>query len=329
LTEFLYSGEQFDSKIGQQYLRARYYDPATGRFNRLDPFFGNINDPQSLHKYLYTHTDPVNGIDPSGKMNVAACIGAIGIGLGVASLGLNVYRAGDAFANGDYNAAAEHLQWALVDLFLLIFPYERAAKELGTAYQGLRICVKNIFSKLSPQLVLQTINGAEVTRSGISLLRSGIKPSGVYGWSRGLQEAYGFIDESTTFFSSVGRSSATRSSIFNSKTTSGYVNDLTGTEILSLGKEGSSERIRILQQSALPKTTGNCELDALNFFLDQIDIKTIRQVPATSQGQNITLNIAENLQGLTFTFRPLSKSGPPTVDVKGVLRQNIEIKWVP
>ncbi|MDR2439656.1 MAG: hypothetical protein LBE12_09855, partial [Planctomycetaceae bacterium] len=51
LTEFLYSGEQFDSKIGQQYLLARYYDPATGRFNRLDPFFGNLNDPLSLHKY--------------------------------------------------------------------------------------------------------------------------------------------------------------------------------------------------------------------------------------------------------------------------------------
>ena len=49
LTEFLYSGEQFDAKIGQQYLRARYYDPATGRFNRLDPFFGNLDDPLSLH----------------------------------------------------------------------------------------------------------------------------------------------------------------------------------------------------------------------------------------------------------------------------------------
>jgi RHS repeat-associated protein len=66
LTGFLYSGEQFDSKIGQQYLRARYYDPITSRFNRLDPFLGNLNDPQSLHKYLYTHGDPVNGIDPSG-----------------------------------------------------------------------------------------------------------------------------------------------------------------------------------------------------------------------------------------------------------------------
>ena len=70
LTEYLYSGEQFDSKIGQQYLRARYYDPATGRFNSLDSFFGNLDDPQSLHKYLYTHADPVNGIDPSGMMTM-------------------------------------------------------------------------------------------------------------------------------------------------------------------------------------------------------------------------------------------------------------------
>ncbi|MDR2439739.1 MAG: RHS repeat-associated core domain-containing protein, partial [Planctomycetaceae bacterium] len=67
LTEFLYSGEQFDSKIGQQYLRQRYYDPVTGRFNRLDPFFGNLNDPQSLHKYLYCHADSINGIDPNGE----------------------------------------------------------------------------------------------------------------------------------------------------------------------------------------------------------------------------------------------------------------------
>jgi RHS repeat-associated protein len=83
LTEFLYSGEQFDSKIGQQYLRARYYDPATGRFNRLDPFFGNLNDPQSLHKYLYTHANPISGIDPSGRSLAGVSISiAIGAGLG-------------------------------------------------------------------------------------------------------------------------------------------------------------------------------------------------------------------------------------------------------
>jgi RHS repeat-associated protein len=76
LTEFLYSGEQFDSKIGQQYLRARYYDPATGRFNRLDPFFGNLTDPQSLHNYLYSHDDPINGTDPSG--NFICTLGVLG-----------------------------------------------------------------------------------------------------------------------------------------------------------------------------------------------------------------------------------------------------------
>jgi RHS repeat-associated protein len=87
LTEFLYSGEQFDSKIGQQYLRQRYYDPSTGRFNRLDPFFGNVNDPQSLHKYLYTHADPVNGIDPSGNSMIGAAI-SIAINVGrVAAIG--------------------------------------------------------------------------------------------------------------------------------------------------------------------------------------------------------------------------------------------------
>jgi RHS repeat-associated protein len=96
LTEFLYSGEQFDSKIGQQYLRQRYYDPATGRFNRLDPFFGNLTDPQSFHKYLYTHANPVNRIDPSGLMSLGgammsgAIIGGIaGMSVGV---GISVYN---------------------------------------------------------------------------------------------------------------------------------------------------------------------------------------------------------------------------------------------
>ncbi|MGL6195694.1 MAG: RHS repeat-associated core domain-containing protein, partial [Thermoguttaceae bacterium] len=80
LTEFLYSGEQFDAKIGQQYLRARYYDPSTGRFNRLDPFFGNLSDPQSLHKYAYVHGNPVMGIDPSGlEFSISGMMSSLGI----------------------------------------------------------------------------------------------------------------------------------------------------------------------------------------------------------------------------------------------------------
>jgi RHS repeat-associated protein len=89
LTEFLYSGEQFDSKIGQQYLRARYYDSVTGRFNRLDPFFGNQLEPQSFHKYLYAHGDPINNTDPSGEfipiLLLVAGLGLIGTGVGMST----------------------------------------------------------------------------------------------------------------------------------------------------------------------------------------------------------------------------------------------------
>ena len=69
-TTILYTGEQFDSNARQYYLRARYYDLNLGRFNRIDPFRGNKLFPESLHKYLYVHQDPVNGIDPTGRVYV-------------------------------------------------------------------------------------------------------------------------------------------------------------------------------------------------------------------------------------------------------------------
>ena len=64
---YLYRGEQYDSDLGLYYLRARYYNPATGRFLSRDPLDGNGYDPKSLHKYLYGVGDPVNAIDPTGR----------------------------------------------------------------------------------------------------------------------------------------------------------------------------------------------------------------------------------------------------------------------
>jgi RHS repeat-associated protein len=64
---YLYRGEQFDSDLGLYYLRARYYNPQTGRFLSRDPEDGKAKDPASLHKYLYANGDPVNGIDPRGR----------------------------------------------------------------------------------------------------------------------------------------------------------------------------------------------------------------------------------------------------------------------
>ncbi|MBA3354293.1 MAG: RHS repeat-associated core domain-containing protein, partial [Blastocatellia bacterium] len=79
-TSLGYSGEHFDAKAQQQYLRARFYDPANGRFNRVDPFAGNMQDPQTLHKYAYVHGDPIGMTDPTGMFGLGGTLGAIGIG---------------------------------------------------------------------------------------------------------------------------------------------------------------------------------------------------------------------------------------------------------
>ena len=75
----------------------------------MDPYAGSPQDPQSLHKYLYCHANPVNGIDPSGKdlligLVVFAAISVLLIG---ALCGVLAYRGamirsgprGDAYIN--------------------------------------------------------------------------------------------------------------------------------------------------------------------------------------------------------------------------------------
>jgi RHS repeat-associated protein len=64
---YLYRGEQYDSELALYYLRARYYNPQSGRFLSRDPQDGNPRDPVTLHKYLYAGGDPINWFDPTGR----------------------------------------------------------------------------------------------------------------------------------------------------------------------------------------------------------------------------------------------------------------------
>jgi RHS repeat-associated protein len=64
---YLFAGEEREPILRLDYLRARHYDPALGRFTSTDPLNGSIAVPQSLHPYSYSDNDPVNKVDPSGK----------------------------------------------------------------------------------------------------------------------------------------------------------------------------------------------------------------------------------------------------------------------
>ena len=62
--EFDFAGQQTDGSIGLQYLRARYYDPATGVFLSRDPM---AQLPSWLGSpFGYTYADPIGLSDPTG-----------------------------------------------------------------------------------------------------------------------------------------------------------------------------------------------------------------------------------------------------------------------
>ncbi len=63
---FRYCGEYYDTETATIYLRARYYNPGTGRFISRDSFAGRRSDPLSLNLYTYCRNNPLRYVDPSG-----------------------------------------------------------------------------------------------------------------------------------------------------------------------------------------------------------------------------------------------------------------------
>lgn len=64
---FKYAGEIFDEETGLYYLRARYYDPALGRFINEDTYEGQVTNPLSLNLYSYCYNNPLIYKDSSGN----------------------------------------------------------------------------------------------------------------------------------------------------------------------------------------------------------------------------------------------------------------------
>lgn len=70
--QHLFAGEQYDPELAMYYLRARYYDPTTGRFAEMDPISGDELRPLSQNRYIYAEANPVMNIDPSGQFVFAS-----------------------------------------------------------------------------------------------------------------------------------------------------------------------------------------------------------------------------------------------------------------
>ena len=89
---FRYCGEYFDRETDTYYLRARNYNPWTGRFTTEDaiqfasgklPNDQEVVDPLSLNRYTYARNNPILFVDSSGNMFMlaAAAVGLLAGGL--------------------------------------------------------------------------------------------------------------------------------------------------------------------------------------------------------------------------------------------------------
>ena len=84
VNSFRYTGREFDTETNLQFSRARYYDPAAGRFLSEDPlkFFGG-----DVNFYRYVWNRSANLIDPPGLLGVGYSLGAGGFAGGGPGVG--------------------------------------------------------------------------------------------------------------------------------------------------------------------------------------------------------------------------------------------------
>jgi RHS repeat-associated protein len=196
LTEFLYSGEQFDAKIGQQYLRQRYYTPATGRFNRLDPFFGNLNDPLSLNKYTYANGDPINKMDPNGLFS----IGSMGMSM---AIGASIGAGSGGVVGGIYGMYVGHEKTGTIftmDIIKYGFLGALTGASLGASIGGASWLISHqVFLRSIqvgfPQVIAKLTNTHSTT---MALFGTGL----IFGLTSGLfeKEIFGYMGMTTTAF---------------------------------------------------------------------------------------------------------------------------------
>lgn len=65
---YLFAGERLEPIGGFYNNRARWMDPASGRFISMDPFIGRVEEPVTLHRYFYANGNPISYTDPAGLL---------------------------------------------------------------------------------------------------------------------------------------------------------------------------------------------------------------------------------------------------------------------
>jgi len=119
---YQFAGEPYETNIAFYYNRARWLDPLLGRFASSDKWQISVFDPVSLHRYLYSGSDPVNRIDPSGHQFSTMQLMVVGAIIGVIAAQAQI--------------ALSSVRLSLKDKLLITFAWAALGATLGALYAG-------------------------------------------------------------------------------------------------------------------------------------------------------------------------------------------------
>ncbi len=140
---YRFAGRELELLSGLYYNRARYYEPATGRFLSQDPLAGALSWPVTQNRYPYAFNNPAGYTDPTGKVAplvvVAVAVGVIIVGRWIWNLCDTAQSAAQSVA--DAQAAGQRYRDAIksgdIEQILnarndFVSKYTKAAGALGT-----------------------------------------------------------------------------------------------------------------------------------------------------------------------------------------------------
>jgi len=138
--------------------RARFYDPALGRFLQPDPVVPEPGNPQALNRYAYVYNNPLRYTDPSGHVPVILVV----MGIGAATGALINY--------GVQVQAFTHINWAAVGAGAVtgavgVATFGVGAAVLGTSLAGMMVAgaASGVVAGQAAIVTENVLSGREIT----------------------------------------------------------------------------------------------------------------------------------------------------------------------